>query len=103
MITLAFAFGMLLQEGGLEILEGETLYQEGWLFTLSESYRQKGSIFQGDDRKHDPLDQLRIDHRVTATVNYGILPELTLTALVPWVDRELDEEYYERSQIENHF
>jgi hypothetical protein len=53
MIYCAFAFALLLQEGGLEILEGETLYQEGWLFTLSESYRQKGSTFEGDNHTRD--------------------------------------------------
>ena len=90
MITLLFASALFFQEGGLEIMEAETLYQEGWLFTLSESYKQKGSLYEGSDRVANSLDQLRTDHRITATVNYGILPELTLTALVPWVARHLD-------------
>lgn len=90
MIACTFAFALLLQDGGLEVLEGETLYQEGWLFTLSESFRQKGSIFDGSGHTRNALDELRTDHRITASVNYGALPELTLTALVPWVVRHHD-------------
>ena len=78
------------QEGGLEVLEGETLYQEGWLFTLSHSFKQKSRLFREDDRIRDPLDRIQSDHRVSAGVNYGLRPDLTVSALFPVVFRSLD-------------
>lgn len=78
------------QEGGLEVLEGETLYQEGWLFTISNSFQRKTRLYDGNDRIGDPLDRERFDDRATAGVNYGILRNLTLGALIPYVFRSLD-------------
>ena len=78
------------QDGGLEVLEGETLYQEGWLFTLSHSFKQKSRLFGGDDRVSDPFDRIRSDHRVSAGINYGLRPDLTVSALFPIVSRSLD-------------
>ena len=67
------------QEGGVEILEAETLYQDGWLFTLSDSYSEKSN-----------RTDKRTDNRITASINYGVLPELTLTGLFPYASRSLE-------------
>ncbi|MCZ6691260.1 MAG: hypothetical protein O7H41_16865 [Planctomycetota bacterium] len=78
------------QEGGLEVLEGETLYQEGWLFTLSDTFTRQSRLFEGEKEVRDSLDRVRMDHRLTSSVNYGALPDLTLTALLPFVYRTLE-------------
>lgn len=80
---------VLAQEGGLDILDGETIWVEGAQLSLSEIYRRKATLYHGSDRATDPLDQALAESRTTASLNYGVLPELTLSALVPFVYREL--------------
>ena len=80
---------VLAQEGGLDILDGETIWVEGAQLSLSEIYRRKSTLYHGSDRASDPLDQTLAESRTTASLNYGVLPELTLSALVPFVYQEL--------------
>ena len=78
------------QEGGLEVLEGETLYQEGWLFTLSNSFKRSAHLFDGEKRESNPNDLERIDNRTTLGASYGLRSDLTLTALLPYVYRRVE-------------
>ena len=78
------------QEGGLEVLEGETLYQEGWLITLSNSFKRSAHIYSGEKRESNRTDLERIDNRTTAGVSYGLRRDLTLTGLFPYVYRSVD-------------
>lgn len=80
---------VLAQEGGLDILDGETIWAEGAQVSLSEVYRRKATFYVGSDRASDPLNQALLESRTTLGVNYGVLPELTLAALIPFVYREL--------------
>ena len=81
---------LLAQEGGLEVLEGETLYKEGWLLTLSDSFQTRSRLHDEDGRISDPLDRSRIDNRVIAGANYGLRRDLTLGALLPYVYRSFE-------------
>ena len=81
---------LCLQEGGLEVLEGETLYQEGWLFTLGDSFSRSASLHDEDGSTRDPLDRVRTDNRVVAGANYGLRNDLTIGALFPYVDRTVE-------------
>ena len=89
--SIVFASGgtVLAQEGGLDILDGETIWAEGMQVSLSEVYRRKATFYQGSDRIRDPLDQALLESRTTLDVNYGVLAELTLSMLVPYVYHEL--------------
>ena len=80
---------LLAQEGGLDILDGETIWAEGTQVSLSEIFRRKATFYRGPDRTRDPLDRALSESRSTLGANYGALPELTLSALVPFVYREL--------------
>lgn len=81
---------LLLQDGGLEILEGETIYEHGTLLSVSELYRYYGTTYSGSRRVSDPLDRFREDHRITLAANYGLLPALQLSLLAPYVIRHGD-------------
>lgn len=88
-LLLLSAGTLLAQEGGLDILDGETIWADGTQVSLSEIFRRKATFYRGSDRVGDPLDQALSESRTTASINYGVLPELTLSALVPYVYREL--------------
>ena len=76
------------QSGGIEIFAGQTLFDQGVRISLSHLYERKGSIYQGSTRKHNSADSLYEEHRAVAGVDYGLLPDLTLSALVPYVHIE---------------
>lgn len=90
MLIAALSCVLVAQEGGLDILEGPTIFADGTLITLSESYRQRSTLFRNDHSVSDPLDRLRQDHRITLGLQHGPLPELTLTALLPYTFRDLE-------------
>lgn len=77
------------QEGGLDILDGETIWAQGGQITLSEIYRQKTHLYAGTGRVGDPLNQSLWESRTTLGFNYGLLPELEVALLIPYVHREL--------------
>lgn len=78
------------QTGGLDILEGPTIFADGTLITLSEVFRRRTRTFAGSDSVADPSKRERIDHQFTLGLQYGVLPELTVTALLPYVTRDLE-------------
>lgn len=77
------------QDGGLDIMEGETIYDGGILLVLSDIYRHYSETYSGSHRVSDPASRVRQDHRITLSGNYGLLPELQLSLLVPYILREL--------------
>lgn len=76
------------QEGGLDILEGPTIFADGTLITISEVYRRRSVTYSGSSEVADPADREREDHRLTFGLQYGLTPELTVTALLPFHFRE---------------
>ena len=78
------------QEGGLEVLEAETLYEEGWLITLSNSFSFKDQLYRGEKEVRDPIDAKRIDNRTTIGASYGVRRDVTLVARFPYVYRSID-------------
>ena len=77
------------QDGLLDVYDGETLWKGGLQISGGWFYRQQSRFFEGDDRRHDPLDRTFQEHRFTLSANYGVLPQLSLCAVLPWVRREL--------------
>ena len=90
-LTVVFALSSMAwaQEGGLDILDGETLWADGGQVTLSETYRRKSHLYEGSHRVNDPLNQVLSESRTTLGLNHGIRPDLTLSLLVPFVHEEL--------------
>ena len=76
------------QEGGIEVFAAETLFAEGWRISESYLYKRKGNVYRGSDRVRDPQDRLFEEHRSVTGVDYGLLPSLTLSALLPVVYKQ---------------
>ncbi len=78
------------QEGALDVLDGETLYEDGWLFTLGYEQLRKGTLREGSDRTSDPLDRVQTDRSLVASAHYGLRYDLQLSLIVPYVSRTLE-------------
>jgi hypothetical protein len=85
----ALLFALAVQEGTLDLLDGETLYDGGWLFALSAEAHTKDGLLHGTDRRGDPLDRRQVDEAALLAVHYGLRYDLQLTAMLPYVDRTL--------------
>jgi hypothetical protein len=78
------------QEGALDVLDGETLYEDGWLFTLGYEQVLKGRLLDGRDGESDPLDREQIDRSLVLSAHYGLRYDLQLSVLAPFVSRTLE-------------
>jgi hypothetical protein len=77
------------QEGALDVLDGETLYENGWLLTAGYEFRLRGGLLDGSDRVSDPFHQEEFTHAGVASAHYGLLHTLQLGAIVPYLHRVL--------------
>ncbi len=76
------------QDGGIQLLAGETLFAEGFRTSMSHIYERDDRLYRGSSRIGDPTDRQFEKHRAVFGLDYGLLPELTLSALVPTVHIE---------------
>ncbi|HVR72919.1 MAG TPA: transporter [Planctomycetota bacterium] len=79
------------QEETLDIFDGETLYQNGWLLTLSTRLERREQLLEGDSSVKDPLHRRQTDYTAAAAAHYGLRYDLQLSAIVPFVHRVLDQ------------
>jgi len=77
------------QEETLDLLDGETLYEDGWLWSLSYDVQRDGRLLDGRDRESDPLDRTLLEQNIVASVHYGLRHDLQLSAIFPYAVREL--------------
>lgn len=84
MVVLAFV-----QEGSLDVLDGETLYEQGWLFTTGFEYERREGLRRGTRRVSDPLDRRLEEHTLALGAHYGLRYDLQLSAVVPYISRTL--------------
>ncbi len=89
-IPLAFTSPTAAQEGGIEVFAAGTLFSRGTRLSLSHIYKQKGTLYDGDDEISDPLDRVFRENRAVLAVDHGIHSNLTVSALVPFVHKELE-------------
>ena len=78
------------QEGALDVLDGETLYEDGWLFTAGAGIDLKNHLQKGSRRVSDPLDQRQIDQTADLSAHYGLRYDLQLSVILPYVRRTLE-------------
>jgi Putative MetA-pathway of phenol degradation len=78
------------QEGTLDVLDGETLYDGGWLVTLGFDEERRKGLISGEDSVPDPLSQERIDRTAVLAAHWGARHDLQLSAILPYVDRSLE-------------
>lgn len=73
------------QSGGIEIFAGETLFAEGTRVSLTGLQEVKGTLRSGSHRVNDPLNRKTIQNRTVLGLDHGVAQQLTLSALLPWV------------------
>lgn len=78
------------QEGSLDVLDGETLYEDGWLVTLGYELERREGLRGGSDRVSDPLDRELTEQTVALGAHYGLRYDVQLSAILPYVTRTLD-------------
>jgi len=79
------------QEGGIEVFAAETLFEQGFRISESHLYKRAGGLYSGSNRIGDPLGRLFEEHRAVTGIDYGLLPGLTLSALVPVVHKQQEQ------------
>ncbi len=77
------------QEGGSEVFAGETLFDGGLRVSLTEIERSKRHRFSGSSKTPGTSGDSFDEHRSVLGFDYGMYRDVTLTALVPYVDRTL--------------
>src|SRR5688500_3682593 len=79
------------QEETLDVIDGETLYQNGWLLTLSTQVERREQLLEGDSSVRDSLHRRQTNYTFAAAAHYGLRYDLQLSAIVPYVHRELEQ------------
>ncbi|MEM7261051.1 MAG: transporter [Planctomycetota bacterium] len=77
------------QQGGVELLAPEMLFAQGWRFSLTALRREDRDLYDGTQTVSDALGQRFTEHAVVLGIDYGIRHDFSLSALVPYVHREL--------------
>ncbi len=77
------------QEGSLDVLDGETLYEGGLLFTVGHELERREGLREGRTRVSDPLDRRLDTHTTALGAHYGLRYNVQLSAIVPYVHRVL--------------
>jgi hypothetical protein len=90
MILLLAFVSLATQEGALDVLDGETLYEDGWLVTAGTEFRLRRGLLDGSDPVGDPLHQREFSNVPVVSGHYGLLNTLQTGAVVPFVLRELE-------------
>jgi len=75
----------LAQDGALDVLDGETLYEDGWLLTAGYETHIRRGLISGSTRVADPLGQYEFNQAVVVSGHYGLLHTLQVGAIVPYV------------------
>lgn len=88
--VLACALPAAAQEGSLDVLDGETLYEGGWLLTLGYELEQREGLRSGSGRVSDPLHRELIDQTVALGAHYGLRYDVQLSAIIPYISRSLE-------------
>lgn len=80
---------LMLQEGSLDVLDGETLYESGWLFTLGYEFEEREGLRRGNERVSDPLNLRLVEQTAALGVHYGLRHDVQLSLVAPYVSRTL--------------
>ncbi len=77
------------QEGGIEVFAGETLFKSGFRLSTTQLFKEKNGLFRGSHKTSDPMNLRRREYRTVFGLDYGLRKDITLSALLPVVRREL--------------
>ncbi|MHC5212311.1 MAG: hypothetical protein ACYTG2_16460, partial [Planctomycetota bacterium] len=72
-------------EATLDVLDGETLYEDGWLVTLGYETEERDKLKSGWHTVPDPNNRRRTRRETVLGVHYGLRHDLQLSLLLPHV------------------
>jgi hypothetical protein len=78
------------QEGGIEVFAAETLFATGTRVSVTHIEKRKGTLYDGGDAVSDPLGRVLDERKIVAAVDHGLRADLTLSALLPILEKELE-------------
>jgi acyl-CoA-binding protein len=81
--------GVAPAQGVLDLLDGETLYQGGFLLTLGAEYERREVLRQGTDRVADPFASHEFETRTTLALQYGLHNTVQIGIALPYVTHDL--------------
>jgi hypothetical protein len=70
------------------VLDGETLYEGGFLFTTGFELERGERLRRASDRVGDPLASHEVETRTTLALQYGLRNDLQLGIAIPYVTHE---------------
>src|SRR5712671_1546802 len=73
----------------LDVLDGETLYDGGFLLTLGTEYERKESLWRGGHHIDDPAAGHEFATRSTLALQYGLRHDLQVGLAVPYATHDL--------------
>jgi hypothetical protein len=79
-------------EQTLDVLGGETLYEDGWLFTLGYNMARKAGLLQRADRVGDPTHREEFEQTMSLAAHYGLLHDVQLGVLIPYAWNSVHQE-----------
>ena len=77
------------QPAALDVLDGETLYDGGWLVSLGRQTERRERLRSGWSSVADPLARRATFEDRRLSLHHGLRHDLQLSLLLPWVRREL--------------
>lgn len=91
-MTLLFAGWMAsnstAQSGGVETLTGEMLFSGGNRLTINHRHTERSGLMMGSTSIANPANTSMVEDRTTISFDHGVSPRLTLTALMPYVQKQ---------------
>ncbi len=89
LLVLLAAARVAAQDTTLDVLDGETLYDGGWLVTLGTLTVERDDFLDGSHSTPDPLDREAVVRDTSLAVHHGLRHDLQLSVLLPRVHRRL--------------
>ena len=74
----------------LDVLDGETLYEGGFLVSLGFDLQRGDTLRRGSRRVPNPLDASEQRSRTTLAIQYGLRHDLQLGLAIPFVSQDRD-------------
>lgn len=87
LIGMAATNSIFAQSGGVETLTGEMLFSGGNRLTINHRHTERSGLMMGSTSIADPANTSFTEDRTTLSFDHGISPRLTLTALMPYVQK----------------
>ena len=88
LVSCCFLSALAGQEGGIEVFAGETIFGSGMRASVTQISKRDVLHAGGREISTTAMDEW-IEERSVLGFDYGLRPDLQLSILVPYVDREL--------------